>query len=101
MFIGVVILVGWLAVEAQEEVLMCDTSTYGIRVELHRNPLLNRQRAVVLVEPSSDLRPGVLPRYEIETKEEAETLGIALASPGVPRMDIFSREFRDKHCTRR
>lgn len=89
---------GWLVVESQGEVLVCDTSTYGVRVELHRNPLLNRQKAVVLMEPTSDLPPGVPPRYEIKTKEEAEAFSVALTDPKAPRIDVFSREFREQHC---
>jgi len=98
--IAAVIVVGWLTINFQEEVLICDTTSYGVRVEIHRNPLLGWQRAVVLMEPGSDLLPGVPPRYEIKSREQAEMFGIALASPGEAAVDIFSRTFRDQHCSR-
>jgi hypothetical protein len=93
-----VVVVGWLTMNFQEEVLICDTTTYGVRVEIHRNPLLGWQRAVVLMEPGSDFLPGIPPRYEIKSKEQAEMFGIALASPGTAAVDIFSRTFREQHC---
>jgi hypothetical protein len=93
-----VIAVGWLTIRSQKEILICDTATYGVRVELHRNPVLGRQRAVVLVEPGVDVLPGVPPRYELKSREQAEMFGIALASPGAPAVDIFSQTFRDQHC---
>jgi hypothetical protein len=94
----VVIAVGWLIISSQKEILICDTNTYGVRVELHRNPVIGRQRAVVLMEPGTELLPGIPPRYEIKSREQAEMFGIALASPGAPAVDIFSRTFREQHC---
>ena len=94
----VVVAAGWLTISSQKEILICDTNTHGVRVELHRNPVLGRQRAVVLMEPGADLLPGIPPRYEIKSREQAEMFGAALASAGTPAVDIFSRAFRDQHC---
>lgn len=91
----------WLAIRSQEEVLICDTTTSGVYVELHRNRLVGTGSAVVLMEPGTGLLPEAPSRFEVETREQAQMFGTALASPGEPAVDVFSLEFREKHCIRR
>ena len=88
---------GW-AVSLSEEKFLCDTGTTGVRLELFKRRIVGWQRAVVLTDPGSELLPGVPSRYEIASDDEAEVLGVVLAAPGSPPVDIFSAAFREQNC---
>ena len=100
-FVLAMSILGAMLIAIPDEISICDTGVEGVQLELRRSRIFGRARALVLVEVDSDSIPGLPSIVDIGSKDEAEILGLALAKPGGPPIDVFSREFAKEHCSLR